>query len=78
MYRIRETQVKILYTIESHYYDTAGIRDSYQYSQTIDIADQYTLKKKLMVRVRILYRNKQYFDISDIVITRDHCTLVNG
>ena len=59
-------------TVDSRYYDTAGIRKIYQYIQTIDIS---STKFNCLLVIGILkrYHNKQYFDISDIVITRDHC-----
>ena len=60
------------YTVDSHYYDAAGIREMYQYIQTIDITSLnfYCLG---MVGIQIWYRNKQYFVITDIVITRVYC-----
>jgi hypothetical protein len=62
-------------TVDSHYYDTDGIRKMYQYNQTIDIASLnfYCLG---MVGIQIWYRNKQYFVITEIVITRVYCTLL--
>ncbi len=48
------------------------MRTKYQYIQTIDIS---STKFNCLLRTGILkrYHYKQYFDISDIVITRDHC-----
>jgi len=59
-------------TVDSRYYGTAGIREMYQYSQTIDITG-LNLYCLVMVRVQILYRNKQYVVKTDILITRDYC-----
>ena len=53
-------------TVDSRYYDTDGIRKMYQYNQNF-----YCLG---MVEIRIWYLNKQYFVITDIVITRVYCT----
>jgi hypothetical protein len=62
-----------LYTVDSRYYDTDGIREMYQYNQTIDINNLnfYCLG---MVRIQIWYRNKQYFVVTDIARTRVYCT----
>ena len=61
-------------TEDSGYYNTDGIRKMYQYNQTIDITSLnfYCLG---MVGIQIWYRNKQYFVITDIVITRVYCIL---
>ena len=47
------------HAVDSRYYDTAGIKEMYQYIQTIDKTSKefYCL---VMVRIQILYRNKQY------------------
>ena len=58
-------------TVHSRYYDTAGIRELYQYIQTIDTTSIIFLNCLVRVRIQIVYRNKQYFAITDIVITRD-------
>ena len=59
-------------TVDSRYYDTAGIRKKYQYIQTINISS--AIFNCLQVTgILKRYHNKQYFDISDIVITRVHC-----
>ena len=44
--------------------DVSGSPD-YRYNQYV-----YLL---VIVRIQVLYRNKQYFSISDVVKTRDHC-----
>jgi hypothetical protein len=66
-------------TVDSRYYDTDRIRKMYQYNQTIDITNlnSYCLG---MVGIQIWYRNKQYFVITDIVVTRVYCicTFVGG
>jgi hypothetical protein len=61
-------------TVDSRYYDTDGIRKIYHYNQTIDISSLnfYCLG---MVGVQLSYRNKQYFVITEIVITRVFCIL---
>ena len=59
-------------TVDSRYYDTAGIRKMYQYIQTIDITS-LNFHCLGIVGIQIWCRNKQYFAITDIVITRDHC-----
>ena len=46
----------------------------YQYIQTIDMTS-LNLYYGVMVEMQIWYRNKQYFAITDIIITRDHCIL---
>jgi hypothetical protein len=46
----------------------------YQYIQTIDITS-LNYYCGVMVGIQIWYRNKQYFAITDTVITRDHCTM---
>jgi hypothetical protein len=43
----------------------------YHYIQTIDIAS-INLYCVVMVGIQIWHRNKQYFDIADIVIMRDN------
>jgi hypothetical protein len=60
------------YTVDSGYYDTDGIRKMYQYNQTIDITSLnfYCFG---MVEIQIWYRNKQYFVITVIIITRVYC-----
>ena len=65
-------RISFLFTVDSRYYDTDGIRKMYQYNQTIDITSLnfYCLG---MVGIQIWYRNKQYFVITDIVITRVYC-----
>jgi hypothetical protein len=59
-------------TVDSRYYDTDGIRKMYQYNQTIDITSLnfYCLG---MIGIQAWYRNKQYFVITYIVITRVYC-----
>ena len=47
-----------------------------RYIQTIDITSINVLLFG-NVRIKILYRNKQYFSITDIVISRDHCNTIS-
>jgi hypothetical protein len=61
--------------IYSRYYDTVGIRKMYQYIQTINITSIY-LYHLVMFGRQIWYRNKQHFDITDIVISREHCNVL--
>jgi hypothetical protein len=60
-------------TVDSRYYDTDGIRKMYQYNHTIEIT---SLKFCClgMVGIQIWYRNKQYFIIKEIVMSRVYCT----
>ena len=59
-------------TVDSRYYDTAGTTKKYQYIQTIHISNtKFNCLQVIGTLKR--YHNKQYFDISDILITRDHC-----
>ena len=59
-------------TVVSRYYDTAGIRKKYHYIQTIEISsiNFYCFE---IVGILIWYHNMQYFELSDILITRDYC-----
>jgi hypothetical protein len=61
-------KITTLSTVDSRYYDTAGIREMYQYIQAIDITSK-NLYCLVIVRIQILYRDKQYFAITDNVIT---------
>ena len=66
-----------IYTVVSRYYDTAGIRKKYHNIQTIEIFS-INLLCFVIVGILIWYHNKQYFKLSDIVITRDYCIFDNG
>ena len=66
-----------VHTVDSHYYDTAGTRKQYPYIQTIDIS-RAKLNCLLVIGILKWYLNKQYFDISDILITRVHCKIIWG
>jgi hypothetical protein len=57
-----QNEKSLVYTVNSCYYDTAGIREIYHYIQTIDITS-INLCCGVRVRIKILYRNKQYFAI---------------
>jgi hypothetical protein len=61
-----------LITVDSRYYDTDGIRKMYRYNQTIDITSLNFYCFGLVGK-QIWFRNKQYFVITDIVITRVYC-----
>jgi hypothetical protein len=60
------------HTTASCYRNTDRIRKIYQYNKTIDITNLnfYCLG---MVGIEIWYRNKRYFVITDILITRVYC-----
>jgi hypothetical protein len=60
-------------TVDSRYYDTVGIRKMYQYIQTINITS-INLYNLVLFGRQIWYRNEKHFDITDIVISRDHCS----
>jgi hypothetical protein len=62
-------------TVDSLHYDTVGIRKMYQYIQTINITS-INLYNLLMFGRQIWYRNKKHFDITDIVISREHCIVL--
>ena len=64
-------------TVDSRYYDTAGIWKMYQYIQTIDITS-LNLYCLVMVGIQIWYRNTQYSHRIDIVITRDYYRSCDG
>ena len=59
-------QQLIQYTVDSCYYDTAGINEMYQYIQTID-KTSVNLYCLVRVRIQIIYRKKQYFAVTDII-----------
>jgi hypothetical protein len=65
------------HTVDSRYYDTDGIRKMYKYNQTIHITSLnfYCLG---MVGIQIWYHNKQYFVITDTVITRVYCNMLGS
>jgi hypothetical protein len=67
------TWILIPITVDSRYYDTVGIRKMYQYIHSIDITS-VNLYYLVMLGTQLWYRNKQHFDITDIVISREHCT----
>jgi hypothetical protein len=58
----------LVYTVDSRYNDTDGIRKMYQYNQTINITSLnfYCLG---MVGIKVWYGSKQYFVRTDIIIT---------
>ena len=58
----------ILSTVDSGYYDTAGIREMYQYIQTIDITS-INLYGLVRVRIQILYRKLVIGSISLLQIS---------
>ena len=64
-----------LNTVVSHYYDTARIRKKYHIIQIIEISS-INFKCFVVVGILIWYHNKQHFELSDIVITRDHCIFI--
>ena len=64
--------MKYRYTLDSCYCDTAGLREMYRYSQTID-KTRINLYCLVIAGIQMLCRNKQYFAITDIVISRDYC-----
>jgi hypothetical protein len=59
-------------TVDSRYYDIDGIRKMYQYIQTIN-KTSINFYDLVMFGRQIWYRNKKHFDITDIVISREHC-----
>ena len=63
----------ITYTVVSRYFDTAGIRKKYHNIQTIELFST-NFKCFVVVGILIWYRNKQHFELLDIVIMRDYCT----
>ena len=64
-------QVEMSSDREFSRFDLSGISIIYHYIQTIYITS-LNLLCVVMVSKQIWYRNKQYFGITDIVITRDH------
>ena len=76
MDKIHYVQIKEkVNTVDSRYCNTAGIRKKYEYIQTIDISST-TFNCLLVTGILKRYLNKQYFDISDILITRGYCTII--
>ena len=67
--------LQYIYTLVSLYYDTAGKRKKYHYIQTIEISS-INFYCFVIVGILIWYHNKQHFELSDIVITRDYCNLL--
>ena len=65
-------QEAFVYTVVSRYYNTAGIRKKYHYIQTIEISS-ISFYCFVIVGILIWYHNKQHFELSTIVITRDYC-----
>ena len=65
--------IKYANTVDSRYYDTVGMRKNHQNIQTIDIIIPHKIQLLASDGILKMYHDKQYFDISDIVITRDHC-----
>ena len=59
-------------TVVSRYYDIGGIRKKYHNIQTIELSSTNFLCF-VVVGILIWYRNKQHFELSDIVIRRDYC-----
>ena len=55
-----------LCSVETYLYDTAGIKKMYWYIQT--------MHKTYQILLFVFYRNKLYFGITDIALTRDSYT----